>query len=88
MDGEDVFIERHGLAGEQLIEVMAGLRVGGANVDIVCDLGGFGLGENTLPPVHRLEGEKLFNAGTGLLWWTCGSPLRLGGRDFVILDDV
>ena len=52
MDGEDVFIERHGLAGEQLIEVMAGLRVGGANVDIVCDLGGFGLGENTLPPVH------------------------------------
>ena len=88
MDGEDVFIERHGLAGEQLIEVMAGLRVGGANVDIVCDLGGFGLGENTLPQVHRLEGEKLFNVGTGLLWWTCGNPLRLGGRNFDTLDDV
>ena len=35
LDGEDVFIERDGLAGEQLIEVMAGLRVGGANIDIV-----------------------------------------------------
>ena len=35
LDGEDVFIECHGLAGEQLIEVRAGLRVGGANVDTV-----------------------------------------------------
>ena len=54
----------------------------------VCDLGGFGMGENIFPQVHRLEGEKLFNVGIGLLWWTCGNFLRLGGRDFDKLDDV
>ena len=40
------------------------------------------------PQSHGLEGKKLFDIGTGLVWWACSDFLGVGGRHFDKLDDV